>query len=69
MGLAGIGHLFGPWLGTAYALIGATSGATVVFLAAPLAPTRAQAPPAPAAHSVDVTLYDVPPGGCGAAKP
>jgi len=28
------GFLFGPWLGTAYALIGATSGATVVFLAA-----------------------------------
>ena len=31
--LAG-GFLFGPWLGTAYALIGATSGATIVFLAA-----------------------------------
>ena len=31
--LAG-GFLFGPWLGTAYALIGATTGATVVFLAA-----------------------------------
>jgi uncharacterized membrane protein YdjX (TVP38/TMEM64 family) len=31
--LAG-GFLFGPWLGTAYALIGATSGATLVFLAA-----------------------------------
>src|ERR1700726_3388631 len=30
--LAG-GFLFGPWLGTAYALIGATSGATLVFLA------------------------------------
>jgi uncharacterized membrane protein YdjX (TVP38/TMEM64 family) len=28
------GFLFGPWLGTAYAVIGATSGATVVFLAA-----------------------------------
>ena len=28
------GFLFGPWLGTAYALIGATTGATVVFLAA-----------------------------------
>jgi uncharacterized membrane protein YdjX (TVP38/TMEM64 family) len=31
--LAG-GFLFGPWLGTAYAVVGATSGATVVFLAA-----------------------------------
>ena len=31
--LAG-GFLFGPWFGTAYALIGATSGATLVFLAA-----------------------------------
>jgi uncharacterized membrane protein YdjX (TVP38/TMEM64 family) len=31
--LAG-GFLFGPWLGTAYALTGATLGATVVFLAA-----------------------------------
>ena len=31
--LAG-GFLFGPWLGTAYALIGATTGATLVFLAA-----------------------------------
>ncbi len=31
--LAG-GFLFGPWLGSAYALIGATTGATVVFLAA-----------------------------------
>jgi uncharacterized membrane protein YdjX (TVP38/TMEM64 family) len=28
------GFLFGPWLGTAYAVLGATSGATVVFLAA-----------------------------------
>jgi uncharacterized membrane protein YdjX (TVP38/TMEM64 family) len=28
------GVLFGPWLGTAYAVIGATTGATVVFLAA-----------------------------------
>ena len=28
------GFLFGPWLGTAYALIGATIGATMVFLAA-----------------------------------
>src|ERR1700686_1392841 len=28
------GFLFGPWLGTAYTVIGATSGATVVFLAA-----------------------------------
>ncbi|HEV2336146.1 MAG TPA: TVP38/TMEM64 family protein [Stellaceae bacterium] len=28
------GFLFGPWLGTAYAVIGATVGATVVFLAA-----------------------------------
>jgi uncharacterized membrane protein YdjX (TVP38/TMEM64 family) len=28
------GFLFGAWLGTAYALIGATLGATVVFLAA-----------------------------------
>jgi uncharacterized membrane protein YdjX (TVP38/TMEM64 family) len=28
------GFLFGPWLGTLYALVGATIGATVVFLAA-----------------------------------
>lgn len=28
------GFLFGPWFGTAYAVIGATLGATVVFLAA-----------------------------------
>ncbi len=28
------GYMFGPWLGTAYAAIGATLGATVVFLAA-----------------------------------
>lgn len=28
------GFLFGRWLGTAYAVIGATSGATIVFLAA-----------------------------------
>jgi uncharacterized membrane protein YdjX (TVP38/TMEM64 family) len=28
------GFLFGPWLGTAYTVIGATAGATVVFLAA-----------------------------------
>jgi len=28
------GFLFGPWLGTAYALIAATAGATLVFLAA-----------------------------------
>jgi uncharacterized membrane protein YdjX (TVP38/TMEM64 family) len=28
------GFLFGPWLGTAYTVIGATSGATIVFLAA-----------------------------------
>lgn len=28
------GFLFGPWLGTAYAVIGATLGATIVFLAA-----------------------------------
>lgn len=28
------GFLFGPWLGTVYALIGATLGASVVFLAA-----------------------------------
>jgi uncharacterized membrane protein YdjX (TVP38/TMEM64 family) len=28
------GFLFGPWFGTAYALIGATLGATIVFLAA-----------------------------------
>ena len=28
------GFLFGPWLGTLYALIGATIGATVVFVAA-----------------------------------
>jgi uncharacterized membrane protein YdjX (TVP38/TMEM64 family) len=28
------GFLFGPWLGTAYVVIGATAGATVVFLAA-----------------------------------
>ncbi len=28
------GYLFGPWLGGAYAVIGATLGATVVFLAA-----------------------------------
>ena len=28
------GFLFGPWLGTTYAVIGATLGATVVFLAA-----------------------------------
>jgi len=28
------GFLFGPWLGTIYAVIGATLGATVVFLAA-----------------------------------
>ena len=28
------GFLFGPWLGTAYAVAGATLGATVVFLAA-----------------------------------
>ena len=28
------GFLFGPWLGTLYALIGATIGATVVFIAA-----------------------------------
>jgi uncharacterized membrane protein YdjX (TVP38/TMEM64 family) len=28
------GFLFGPWLGTAYTVIGATSGAAVVFLAA-----------------------------------
>jgi uncharacterized membrane protein YdjX (TVP38/TMEM64 family) len=31
--LAG-GFLFGPWLGTAYAVTGATLGATIVFLAA-----------------------------------
>jgi uncharacterized membrane protein YdjX (TVP38/TMEM64 family) len=28
------GYMFGPWLGTAYVVIGATAGATVVFLAA-----------------------------------
>jgi uncharacterized membrane protein YdjX (TVP38/TMEM64 family) len=28
------GFLFGPWLGGAYAVVGATTGATVVFLAA-----------------------------------
>lgn len=28
------GFLFGPWLGTGYALVGATLGATIVFLAA-----------------------------------
>ena len=28
------GFLFGPWLGTLYALVGATIGATVVFVAA-----------------------------------
>jgi uncharacterized membrane protein YdjX (TVP38/TMEM64 family) len=28
------GFLFGPWLGGAYAVVGATAGATVVFLAA-----------------------------------
>ncbi len=28
------GFLFGPWLGTTYAVIGATIGATIVFLAA-----------------------------------
>lgn len=28
------GFLFGPWLGTAYAVVGATIGATIVFLAA-----------------------------------
>jgi uncharacterized membrane protein YdjX (TVP38/TMEM64 family) len=28
------GYMFGPWLGTTYAVIGATLGATVVFLAA-----------------------------------
>ena len=28
------GFLFGPWLGAIYALVGATLGATVVFLAA-----------------------------------
>src|SRR5262249_40561178 len=28
------GFLFGPWLGALYALVGATIGATVVFLAA-----------------------------------
>lgn len=28
------GFLFGPWLGTAYAVVGATFGATIVFLAA-----------------------------------
>jgi uncharacterized membrane protein YdjX (TVP38/TMEM64 family) len=28
------GFLFGPWLGTAYTVVGATAGATIVFLAA-----------------------------------